>query len=258
MIVELGHFALILALPVTLLAGVITLYGAHRRDARLMAVGGAGGDRPVRAGGIRLRLPDHRVRDQRLLGGTGRQPLQSRTARRLPDRRDLGLARGFDAAVGADAHRLERGGGHALVVAAGHAARPRAGHPGPRGLRFPAVPAVHLQSLRAPAARGGRRARPESAAAGPGHGVPSAACSTWATSASRSPSRSRWPACSKVDSTRPGRDGRARGPRSPGPSSRWASRSDRSGPTTSSAGAAGGSGIRSRTPRSCRGWWAPR
>jgi cytochrome c-type biogenesis protein CcmF len=39
MIVELGHFALILALPVTLLAGVITLYGAHRRDARMMAVG---------------------------------------------------------------------------------------------------------------------------------------------------------------------------------------------------------------------------
>ncbi|MFO1196418.1 MAG: heme lyase CcmF/NrfE family subunit [Burkholderiaceae bacterium] len=35
---ELGHFALILALPVSLLMGVLSLVGAWRRDARLMAV----------------------------------------------------------------------------------------------------------------------------------------------------------------------------------------------------------------------------
>ena len=39
---------------------------------------------------------------------------------------------------------------------------------------------------------------------------------------------------------------------------RAASRSAAGGRTTSSAGAAGGSGIRSRTRRSCRGWSAPR
>jgi cytochrome c-type biogenesis protein CcmF len=44
----------------------------------------------------------------------------------------------------------------------------------------------------------------------------------------------------------------------PGSSSPSASPSAAAGPTTSSAGAAGGSGTRSRTPRSCPGWWRPR
>ena len=55
-----------------------------------------------------------------------------------------------------------------------------------------------------------------------------------------------------------GRAGRGRGRRRPGSSSRWASRSAAGGPTTSWAGAAGGSGTRSRTPRSCPGWSARR
>ncbi len=38
MAVELGHFALVLALPLSLLLGVLPLVGAWRRDARLMAV----------------------------------------------------------------------------------------------------------------------------------------------------------------------------------------------------------------------------
>ena len=38
MTVELGHFALVLALPLSLLLGVLPLVGAWRRDARLMAV----------------------------------------------------------------------------------------------------------------------------------------------------------------------------------------------------------------------------
>jgi len=41
-------------------------------------------------------------------------------------------------------------------------------------------------------------------------------------------------------------------------SSPSASRSAAAGPITSSAGAAGGSGTRWKTPRSCPGWWAPR
>ena len=59
-------------------------------------------------------------------------------------------------------------------------------------------------------------------------------------------------------STPRGRAGRGRGPRWPGASSPWASRSAASGRTTNSAGAAGGSGTRWRTRRSCPGWWAPR
>ena len=52
--------------------------------------------------------------------------------------------------------------------------------------------------------------------------------------------------------------GHARGPPRPGCSSRSASCSDRLGLTMSWAGAAGGSGIRWRTPPLCRGWPAPR
>ena len=48
MIVELGHFALILALLVALVQMVVPAWGAHVRDDRLMAVGGAGGALPVR------------------------------------------------------------------------------------------------------------------------------------------------------------------------------------------------------------------
>ena len=39
MFVELGHFALILALGIALLQTVVPAWGAHIRDARLMAVG---------------------------------------------------------------------------------------------------------------------------------------------------------------------------------------------------------------------------
>jgi len=48
------------------------------------------------------------------------------------------------------------------------------------------------------------------------------------------------------------------GPCSPGPRSRPASHWARTGPITNWAGAAGGPGIRSRTPPSCPGWSRPR
>src|SRR6185503_17177799 len=53
--------------------------------------------------------------------------------------------------------------------------RARAVGDGPRQRRLPAVPAVYLESLRAAAPARARRTRSESAAAGPRHGVPSAA-----------------------------------------------------------------------------------
>ena len=83
-------------------------------------------------------------------------------------------------------------------------------------------------------------------------------CSTRATSASRwrSPSPSRH--CSAASSINVGCAGRGRGRMRPGLSSRSASRSVRGGPITNWAGAAGGSGIRSRTRASCPGWWALR
>ena len=45
MIPELGHFALILALLVALVQGVVPMIGAARRDGALMALARAGGAR---------------------------------------------------------------------------------------------------------------------------------------------------------------------------------------------------------------------
>jgi cytochrome c-type biogenesis protein CcmF len=59
-------------------------------------------------------------------------------------------------------------------------------------------------------------------------------------------------------STPPGRAGCGRGRSRRGPALRSASRWARSGPTTRSAGAAGGTGTQWRTHRSCRGSPAPR
>ena len=74
-------------------------------------------------------------------------------------------------------------------------------------------------------------------------------CSISAMSASRSPFRSPSRRCSKAASTPPGRAGCDRGCSAPGCASRSASPEVRTGPITSSAGAAAtGSGIRSKTP----------
>jgi len=66
------------------------------------------------------------------------------------------------------------------------------------------------------------------------------------------------PPCWAAISMPPGPAGRGPGPPWPGPSSPSASAWAAPGPTTRWAGAAGGSGTPSRTPRSCPGWRAPR
>ena len=103
-----------------------------------------------------------------------------------------------------------------------------------------------------------RRPRPQPAAAGPGDDHPSADAVPGlrrVLGAVRVRDRR---AARRPASTRAGCAGRGRGPTSPGRSSPSASRWARGGRTTNSAGAAGGSGIRSRTPASCRGSPAPR
>lgn len=69
---------------------------------------------------------------------------------------------------------------------------------------------------------------------------------------------SRSPHSSAASWTRPGRAGRGHGPLRLGSSSPSVSPWAPGGPTTSWVGAAGGSGIRLRTPPSCPGWWARR
>ncbi len=78
-------------------------------------------------------------------------------------------------AVGADPRRVRRRRGAVRRQPARHAARARARHPGADRRRLPRLPAVHVRTLRAPVAGAGRRQRPQSAAAGSGLGLPSAA-----------------------------------------------------------------------------------
>jgi cytochrome c-type biogenesis protein CcmF len=58
MIPELGHFALILALLVALVQGVLPLVGRRAWQPRLDRRGAARGAGAVPAGRLRLRLPD--------------------------------------------------------------------------------------------------------------------------------------------------------------------------------------------------------
>jgi hypothetical protein len=71
---------------------------------------------------------------------------------------------GWTVAVAARSHRLPDALGRA-----------RARHDGRNRRRVPGVCAVRIESVSAPVAGRARRPRPESPAAGPGHGVPSAA-----------------------------------------------------------------------------------
>ena len=76
MIPELGHFALALAVAIAAAQAVLPLWGAHDRDARLMAAApGAGAGADDRADRL-LRLPDLVGRGGRFLGAT--------TSRRTP------------------------------------------------------------------------------------------------------------------------------------------------------------------------------
>ena len=183
----------------------------------------------------------------------------SHAAAALPLRRHLGQPRRLAAAVDADADGLDaRGRASSAATCPTKWSARILGVMGLVSVRLPALHAVHLESVRAPAAGRRRRARPESAAAGPGHGDPSADALHGLRrllgrvrvrhrgAARRQPRRDLGALVAAVDHG--GLDA----------SSPSASRSAAAGPTTSSAGAAGGSGIRSRTPRSCRGWSAPR
>ena len=69
---------------------------------------------------------------------------------------------------------LDAGGGAASAAACRDDRGARARRDGTGQRRLPAVHAAHLEPVRAPAAGRRRRPRPESAAAGPGHGDPSA------------------------------------------------------------------------------------
>ena len=171
MIPELGNFALILALLLALIQGTLPIIGAARGIPSWMALA-----RPVVAGAVRirrhrLRLPRLFLRHQRFLGAERGQNSNSQAAAAISFRRDLGLARRLAAAVDADAGHLDGRGQPVQPSPAERDGRARAGGDGAGQRRLPAVHAVHFQSVRAAAAGRDGRPRPESAAAGSGHGI---------------------------------------------------------------------------------------
>ena len=171
MIAEIGHYALWLALALAVVQFCSGLWGAHRQDGRLMQVAHRATLLQAAMDGGCLRLSGLVIRAFRFQPEERGQQQQPHAAAALPHCGHLGLARRLHAAVGADAGPVDGGRGQ-LRPHAGHTgAQPGAGRAGLRVHRVPALPAYHLQPLRAQPAGSARWPRPEPAAAGPGHGA---------------------------------------------------------------------------------------
>ena len=100
--VEIGHFALVLAFALSLVQSMVPLFGARIGDQRLMAVGG-----PVAVTGFALTALAFAALTTayatvRFLGRQRLGELAFAEAAALQDHRHLGQSRGLDAALGAD------------------------------------------------------------------------------------------------------------------------------------------------------------
>ena len=224
MIPELGHLALILAFLLAIVQGTLPIVGAARRIPAWMALARPVAQRavPVHRGG--LGVPRILVHHQRFLGAERRHQLELAAAAPLPFRRDVGLARRLDDAVGVDALVLDARRLAQEPAPARRDGRPRDRRDGSRQRRASCCSCSTTSNpFERAVSRSGRRPRPESAAAGPGHGHASAdALHGLRRLLGRVRVRDR-ARCSAAASTRHGRAGRARGRRSPGASSRSAS-----------------------------------
>ena len=206
----------------------------------------------VRRRRSRVGRPAHRARPPRLLVRLRRRLHEREASARLHALGVLGRAGGLAPPLAARADGDEHGRS-ALQPLRG-ARGDRVGGAGARARRL---------VLRVPARRGREpvrdAGRPGSTAPGSTRAFrtrtwsPTRRCSISATSASRSRSRSRWARCSRAARTSAGSSPRAAGRSPPGRSSASASCSGRTGRTSRWVGAATTPGIRSRTPRSCRG-----
>ena len=109
--VEIGHFALVLAFALALVQSVVPLVGARTGNGRMMAVGGPVAVTGFALVGARLRRADGRL----CRAPTSRslnvwRELAFAEAAALQDHRHLGQPRGLDAALGADPDLLRRAG----------------------------------------------------------------------------------------------------------------------------------------------------
>ena len=252
-IVEIGHFALVLALARRHLPDGRAGLGRARARCAADGRGGPGGALPVRPARRRLPRADARLRDVGLLRRQRCHQLAFDEAAALSHLGRVGEPRRLDGAVGADPRAVRCRGRRFRAQPAADAEGQRAQRAGVDRGGVPALHPAHVQPVPAHRSAARRRQRPQSDPAGPGARLPSAVslhglCRLLDRllvrhrGADRRAHRCRLGALGEaVDARRLDVPDASASP--------WA----RGGPTTSSAGAAGGSGIRSRTPRSCRG-----
>ena len=149
MIIELGHFAVVLALAVALVQMAAARLGrAHRRyppDAGRRACR----SRATRTAGHRLRRAHARLRHVGLLGRERVGQFAFGQAAALQDLRRVGEPRRLHAALGADPGVVRRGRRTLRPQPAEHAARQRAGRAGRHRRRLSPVHRVCIQSLHA-------------------------------------------------------------------------------------------------------------
>ena len=173
MIVELGHFSLILAFFVALVQATVPMIGAARGDTAWMAVARPAAVAQFPTGRPVVFLPDLRLRGFRLLGPQRGQQFAFGQADALQDLRRLGEPRGLDGPVGTDPRGLRFGGGAVRAQPAGRPAGADAVDPGADLDRLPAVHPGHLEPVHPAGPGAGRRPWPQSAAAGPRPRLPS-------------------------------------------------------------------------------------
>ena len=223
MIPELGHLALILAFLLALVQGTLPIVGAARRIPAWMALA-----RPVARGqflfiaaawcclAYSFVTSDFSVLNV-ATNSNSQLPIQYKFAATWGSHEGSMMLWVFMLVV-LDARRLAQ-----EPAPARRDGRPRDRRDGTRQRRLPAVHADDLESVRARVPRAGRWPRLESAAAGPGHGHASADAVHGLRRLLGGVLVRDRARCSAAVSTRHGRAGRARGPRSRGASSRSAS-----------------------------------
>ena len=249
MIPELGHFALILALAVALVQGTLPLVGASRGDARLMALG-----RTAALTQAFLVILAFGALTQAYVTSdfsVANVVANSHSAKPLIYKIS-GVWGNHEGSMLLWALILSLFGAAVALFGANlpdTPAQPRARHPGADRRRLPGLPALHLEPLRARLARAARRQRPQPAAAGSRPRLPSAAalsrlCRLLGDLRLRHRRPARGQGRRRLGALGAAVDAR----RLVLPDPRHRARAA-GGPTTSSAGAASGSGIPSRTPR---------
>ena len=157
MIVEIGHFALVLAFAAALAQTVDPVLGRAGRRHRAHECRAQRRADPARADRGRFRRARQRAPDLGFLRSQRRREFERRDARDLQDLRRVGKPRRLDAAVGLHSGDLRRARRPVWPRAAARLTRRRARRSGPDQPRLPRLHSPDLEPVRA--ARRPRRSR---------------------------------------------------------------------------------------------------